>query len=313
MNIAVSSQKICAEPLRWPHVPVMRDEVLKFVSGTKARIVVDGTCGAGGHAEALLENIPSIKRLFCLDLDQDAIEIARKRLSAYSDKVEFIHANFRDLPGLVPAYGVSSVDAVVLDLGISSMHLEASKRGFSFMRDEPLDMRMDRSEPVTALDLILNLSEKQLEEVIRIYGEERWAKRIAPAVKEYCTTSPNPTSKGLSEAIKGAIPKRFRPRRIHPATRTFQAIRIALNRELDNLKTALKGIPDLLEEGGRFVVISFHSLEDRLVKHSFRNDPRLLPITKRPLRPKEDEIIKNPRARSAKLRCAERQKGGQGG
>lgn len=289
-----------------PHVPVMEEEVLKLLSEIRPRSVADGTCGAGGHAHTLLENVSSIERYFCIDWDKNALSIARKRLSLYKNRVEFVHSNFRHIPQLIPAYGISKLDAILLDLGLSTMHLMSSGRGFSFTKDEPLDMRMDDSEPTTALDLINNLSEAQLAALIREYGEEKWAKKIAGVVKDYCEQTPIPTSRGLAEAIKRAIPRRFHPKRIHPATRTFQALRIALNRELDNLKVALHDFPNILNDGGRFLVISFHSLEDRLVKHSFKNDPRLRPITKRPLRPTSQEITVNPKARSAKLRCAER-------
>ncbi len=289
-----------------PHVPVMEEEVLSLVSEITPRVVCDGTCGAGGHALSLLTNIKSIERYFCVDWDARALEIARGRLTIYEDVVEFIRGNFAHVPELIRAYGVEFVDCVLLDLGLSSIHLETSGRGFSFLRDEPLDMRMDDREPYTVVDLIRGTPLEQLTAIIREFGEERWAGPIAKAIKEYCNSQHTPTSKGLGEAVKRAIPRRFHPRKIHPATRTFQALRIALNRELDNLKQALQKFPDILRPGGRLIVISFHSLEDRLVKHGFRNDPRLDVITKRPLTPSEHEKSINPRSRSAKLRCAQR-------
>ncbi len=289
-----------------PHIPVMEGEVLSLVSEIAPKVICDGTCGAGGHASALLREVGSIERYFCVDWDSHALEIARDRLAGFGDMVEFIRGNYAHIPDLIAAYGIELVDCVLLDLGISSMHLETSGRGFSFLKNEPLDMRMDDTEPYTVLDLIRETPVEQLAAIIREFGEERWAGPIAKAIKEYCHTQSAPTSKGLAEAVKKAIPRRFHPRKIHPATRTFQALRIALNRELDNLKLALQRFPDVLRPGGRFIVISFHSLEDRLVKHSFRNDPRLDVITKRPLTPSEYEKGVNPRARSAKLRCAQR-------
>lgn len=288
------------------HVPVMADEVTRLVAETGPRVIVDGTCGAGGHAEALLSRIPGIERYFCIDWDAHALKIAEHRLAAHGSVVEFIRANFATIPDLLSAYGIGCVDVVILDLGLSSMHLDSSGRGFSFLKDEPLDMRMDDTEPYTALDLIRETPEAQLALLIGEFGQERWAKPIARAIKYYCEQGAAPTSKGLGEVIKRAIPRRFHPRKIHPATRTFQALRIALNRELDNLKTALERFPSILCAGGRFLVISFHSLEDRLVKHSFRDDPRLEVVTRRPLMPGDYEKAMNPRSRSAKLRCAQR-------
>ncbi len=288
------------------HIPVMANEVVRFLMEISPQVVIDGTCGSGGHAHSILSAIDSIKRYICIDWDDMAIQISQERLSQFKEKVDFIRSNFKNIPQLIREHGINKADAVILDLGLSSMQLEMSGRGFSFRRDEPVDMRMDDSDPTTALDLIKSLSVDQLSQIIREYGEERWAKRIAHSIKEYCKNEPMPTSKGLASAICMAIPRRFHPKKIHPATKTFQAIRIALNREMDNLKRALEELPDILRRGGRFIVISFHSIEDRMVKHAFKEDNRLKPLTKRPVTPQDAEIVLNSRSRSAKLRCAEK-------
>jgi len=288
------------------HVSVLTKQVIEGLNLRPACLYVDGTLGMGGHGEAIFEACPDIRMLIGLDWDEDALVLARQRLMEWMDRCMLLKSNYADIPEILLSNGIEKVDGILLDLGLSSFQLEHSGRGFSFNTEEPLDMRMDRFGSVMASDLVNNLPVEALTELIRIYGEERWAKRIAQRVAERREQGPIHTAGELARLVSGAIPRKFHPRRIHPATRTFQALRIAVNRELDNLKHALDVLPDCLNPGGRLCIISFHSLEDRLVKISFRDDPRLRALTKRPLTADENEIKINPRSRSAKLRIAER-------
>ena len=288
------------------HVSVLKKQVIEGLNLRPDRLYVDGTVGMGGHAEAILEACPDIRMLICVDWDEDALQLARGRLEQWKNRFMMLKSNYADLPELLLSNGIEKVDGILLDIGLSSFQLEHSGRGFSFNTEEPLDMRMDRFGSVMASDLVNNLPVEAITEIIRIYGEERWAKRIAERIAEQREQKPIHTSGELARLIYRAIPRKFHPRRIHPATRTFQALRIAVNRELDNLKHALDVLPECLNPGGRLCIISFHSLEDRLVKFSFRDDPRLTPLTKRPLTADDNEIKINPRSRSAKLRIAER-------
>jgi 16S rRNA (cytosine1402-N4)-methyltransferase len=284
----------------------MLREVLEGLSPRAGGIYVDGTVGLGGHAAAIIESCPDIKMLVGLDWDAEAIELAGTRLKRFGSKVLLVKANFTQIPEVLSSEHIDRVDGIVLDLGISSHQLDASGRGFSFLREEPLDMRMDRFGSVMASDMVNRLPVERLEEVIRVYGEERWARRIARTIGEKRRIKPILSSADLARIVARAIPRRHHPRKIHPATRTFQALRISVNRELDNLKDALDFLPLCLKPGGRLCIISFHSLEDRIVKDAFRGTTRLRALTKKPLVPGEDEISGNPRARSAKLRIAER-------
>ncbi len=286
------------------HVSVLSKEVIGGLNLHPGGIYVDGTVGMGGHTEAMFKACPDLKMVIGLDWDDDALEIASRRLERWHEKTLLIKSNFSNIPEVLLANEIEGVDGILLDVGLSSYQLEHSGRGFSFNTEEPLDMRMDRFGSVMACDLVNNLPQEGLTELIRIYGEERWAKRIAQRIVEQREKAPILTAGELARLIARAIPRKFHPRRIHPATRTFQALRIAVNCELDNLKQALDVLPDCLNDGGRLCVISFHSLEDRLVKFAFRDDPRLEPITKRPLTAGDEEIASNPRARSAKLRIA---------
>ncbi len=288
------------------HVSVLKKQVIDGLNLRPGCLYVDGTVGMGGHAEAIFESCPDIRMLICVDWDDDALALARRRIEQWPGRFMLLKSNYADIPELLLSNGIEKVDGILLDIGISSFQLEHSGRGFSFNTEEPLDMRMDRFGSVMASDLVNNLPVEALTELIRIYGEERWAKRIAERIAEQREQSPIHTAGELARLVSRAIPRKFHPRRIHPATRTFQALRIAVNRELDNLKHALDVLPDCLNPGGRLCIISFHSLEDRLVKFSFRDDPRLKALTKRPLTADEDEIKINPRSRSAKLRIAER-------
>ncbi len=286
------------------HTPVMTAEVLRFLRPMPKGFYLDATAGLGGHSEAILQAEPSIKRLVAMDWDQEALEIAKARLKRFNDKVGFYQANFKDMDLVLEEESEPGFNGILMDLGLSSFQIDYSGRGFSFMKDEPLDMRMDRSGTVMASDMINNLPRERIEELIRIYGEERWAGKIAEAIEKRRRQRPILSSAELSDIVSKAIPRRFHPKKIHPATKTFQAIRIAINREFENLTEALEKAAQYLLPGGTLVIISFHSLEDRIVKHHFRQDARLEPLTKRPVTPQTGEILSNPRARSAKLRAA---------
>ena len=293
------------------HTPVMLDEVISFLVPYQDGIVVDATVGEGGHARAILERVKP-RLLVALDRDIEILSVARERLSDYKNVV-FIYGNYSSLPELLAKEGIERVDAVLMDLGISSFHLEDPERGFSFLEKGPLDMRLDRvGSSRTAYEILNEWSEKRLASIIKEYGEEPWAKRIARRIVEMRKERPLRTTEDLVAAVKSAIPRRFWPKKIHVATRTFQAIRIAVNEELEHLKEALRKVVALLSPGGRVVVISFHSLEDRIVKHSFRSfEAKGLGrvLTKKPLVPSDEEVERNPRARSAKLRVFERLEG----
>lgn len=288
------------------HKPVLLNEVLHFLEPKKNGIYLDATLGLGGHSEAILKNFQNIKLLVGMDWDEEALDLAKKRLAQFKDKTSFYLANFKDLNMILEEENIEGFDGILMDLGLSSYQLDQSGRGFSFMRDEPLDMRMDRSGTVLASDMINKLPEERLEKLIRFYGEEPWAKKIAKEIVKKRGEKPILSTSQLANIVKEAIPKKFHPRKIHPATKTFQAIRIAINREFENLTTGLEKAVDALKPDGRILVISFHSLEDRIVKHFFKKNSQLEIITKKPIRPTKEEITQNPRARSAKLRVAQK-------
>ncbi len=267
---------------------------------------MDGTVGLGGHAQAILEHSAPDGFLVGFEWNEASYTLALESLKHYAPRFTLVRENFARLSEVLKELKKVPVDGILLDLGLSSFLLEGSGRGFSFLADEPLDMRMDTRLPRTAKDLVNQLSRLQLEELIRAYGEERFASRIAKAICEARRKKPIRTTRELAEIIMQAVPAKYRHGRLHPATRTFQALRLAVNRELENLKKFLETAPEVLKPGGRLVIISFHSLEDRLVKQAFRNDSRLLVLTKKPVTPSAEEIARNPRARSAKLRAAQR-------
>jgi len=288
------------------HVPVMVDEVREQLAPARGGVFVDCTVGLGGHAQALLE--AGASRLIGLDRDESALSMARERLVTYGARVELVHADFRDLGAVLDARGIGSVDGVLADLGVSSMQLDSPGRGFSFRRDEPLDMRMDMSSGATAAEAIAEADERTLADVIYRFGEERYARRVARAIVTARAKGSIQTTGQLGEIVRRALPRRGWMR-IDPATRTFQAIRIWINRELEGLDAFLALAADRLNAAGRLAVITFHSLEDRIVKHTLRSlqaGGGLKVLTKRPVVPAEAEIERNPRARSAKLRAAER-------
>jgi 16S rRNA (cytosine1402-N4)-methyltransferase len=291
------------------HEPVLLDEVLSWLTPVpRGSWIVDGTVGLGGHAAGLLSSTEDT-RLLGLDRDPEALRLAARRLEPYGDRVRLRHANFRELADQARASGVDQAHAVLFDLGLSSCQLARSGRGFSFQIDEDLDMRFDPAQSLTAAELVNHAAEPELARLLATYGEERAARRIARRVVTARAERPITTTRQLAELVAAAIPARRRPRRIHPATRTFQALRIAVNDELGSLEAALPQAAHLLASSGRFAVIAFHSLEDRLVKHAFRAFGRTAGwrvATPKPIRPGAGELARNPRARSARLRVLER-------
>ena len=282
------------------HIPVLLEEILQFLKPQSGGTFIDATVGAGGHASAILDRTLPAGRLLALDQDEDALELARQRLSAEGSRAVFRHANFSEIADVANEEGFLNVDGVVADLGVSSMMLDQPERGFSFQTDGPLDMRMDRSQPTTAGDIVNRMRERELADLIYNYGEERRSRPIAGAIVRM---RPHLTTLDLVRAIEAVSGKR-RHGQIHPATRTFMALRLAVNNELDNLELFLDSVIPLLAPGGRLAVISFHSLEDRIVKHRIRALGRVL--TKKVVRAGENERRDNRRARSAKLRALER-------
>lgn len=272
---------------------------------------MDGTVGYAGHASLILERSGPDGMLIGIDRDEAAIRSDRERLRPYGERVRLVRGNFEDLKQHLASLGIGEVDGVVLDLGVSSAQLSDPARGFSFLAEGPLDMRMDAQFPVTAASLVNELSEGELADLIFRFGEERYSRRIARAIVRAREIRPLATTLELADVIRGAVPPPYRRGRIHCATRTFQALRIAVNRELEGLEGAIRSGADVLAPGGRLCVISFHSLEDRIVKRTFKAlsqgpESRLALLTKKPLIPSEEERHLNPRARSAKLRVAER-------
>ena len=286
----------------------MTTEVVALLEPSRGGRFVDCTVGSGGHSRALLE--AGADHVLGLDRDREVLPLAAAALEPWTGRVELVHADFRSLDDVLDQRGVSSIDGAIADLGMSSVQLQAEGRGFSFRRDEPLDMRMDRSTEPTAADVLRDVSEGTLADLIFEYGEDRYARRIARAIVEARMHQPLTSTGQLATLVRRAVPRHGR-QRIDPATRTFQALRIWVNRELEGLDQFLRTVCHRLRAGARLAVITFHSLEDRIVKTVFRElergeDVALRVLTKRPLRPKPAEITRNPRARSAKLRAAER-------
>jgi len=290
------------------HVPVLTAEVLRQLRPEPGGVFVDCTVGLGGHTRALLE--AGATRVIGLDRDEEALAQARATLSAFADRVDLVHADYRTLEDVLDGRGVERVDGALADLGVSSMQFDEPGRGFSFQRDEPLDMRMDRTSATTAATLVAGSTEQELADTIYAYGEERFSRRIARALVAARREAPIDTTGRLAAIVRRAVPTRGY-QRIDPATRTFQALRIWVNRELDGLDRFLEAAVRRLRVGARLVIISFHSLEDRIVKHTLRTLAQgqsavLKVLTKKPVVADEDEVQRNPRARSAKLRAAER-------
>jgi len=285
-------------------VPVLVDEVAFLLRPREPGWVIDGTVGMGGHAEAMLETTDGSVRLLGLDVDPEALARSRARLARFGERARLVHASFRDVAGVAAREGAAPVCAILLDLGVSSYQLDESGRGFTFQADEPLDMRLDPTRGETAAALVNHLPESELARLIEEYGEERYARRIARTIVR---RRPLRTTADLVDAVKAGVPRPAWPKRIHVATRTFQAVRMAVNDERGALRQALPDGAGLLAVRGRFGVISFHSGEDRIVKQTFRSlRPSFDEVEPSPLTPGDDEVRANPRARSAKLRVLER-------
>jgi 16S rRNA (cytosine1402-N4)-methyltransferase len=299
------------------HIPVLVEEVMTLLRCEPGKTYVDATLGGGGHALEILKRTAPDGIVIGIEWDEDAIIEARKALMPFDERVKIFRENFIALPDLLRTMEIESVDGILLDLGLSSLQLEKAERGFSLRGEGPLDMRMDQRIAHTAADLVSRLSQKELADILFEYGEERWARRIAKAIVQEKDRAPIQTTQALRRIVHRVIPRRFHPKRIDAATRTFQAFRISVNRELENLREILETGWRLLRKGGRMCVISFHSLEDRMVKETFKRLEKggadfpspggvVCVVTKKPVIPSEEERRTNPRSRSAKLRCAER-------
>ncbi len=286
------------------HLPVLLDEVIHYLNPRDGGLYVDGNLGLGGHSGAILAASSPRGRVIGFDWDDEALAVARVRLEKYRDRITFIRRNFVDIGEVLQELKLGRVDGLLLDLGLSSLQLDVSNRGFSFQGSEPLDMRMDVRRGETAADLLNNAAEEELADIFYLYGEERQSRRIAALVVENRRKEPFVTTDQLVRAVESAVPRKFWPDKIHVATKVFQALRIAVNRELDNLASILKQVTNIVKPGGKICVIAFHSLEDRLVKRAFRNNPDLEVITAKAVSAGDEEIRRNLRARSAKLRVA---------
>ncbi len=311
--------------MEFKHYSVMLTETIENLNIKPDGIYVDGTAGGGGHSLEIAKRLGEGGRLICIDQDLDALAACEKRLKDYLDKVTFIHSNYENMVEKLEELGIFRVDGILLDLGVSSFQLDNPERGFSYMReDEPLDMRMDQTSPTTAADILNQSSETDLYEMIRDYGEEKFARKIARTIVEMREKKPFETTGDLNQAIVSSIPMKARRTGGNPCKRTYQAVRIKLNRELTVLEESLDGMIDILNDDGRFCIITFHSLEDRIVKNDFRRneDPCTCPkefpvcvcgkkskgkvVTRKPVLPTEKELEENSRSKSAKLRVFER-------
>jgi 16S rRNA (cytosine1402-N4)-methyltransferase len=304
------------------HEPVMVKEVIESLLVSKTGIYVDCTVGGGGHSYAILRETDAM--LVGIDCDDQALQFAEKRLAGFGSRKVLVKANFADLDKVLKSLNIEKVDGVLIDLGVSSHQLDEDQRGFSFSQQAPLDMRMDRSLKTSAYDIVNSFAQNELEKIIKLYGEERMAARIARTISNKRKLSPIKTTTELAAIVVSCMPAELRHQKIHPATRTFQAIRIAVNNELDNIKPAIDAAADALKPGGHLCVISFHSLEDRIVKNEIRalggvcvcpkdvpfcvcqKEAKLKNLTSKVIVPSAEEIEANPRARSAKLRVARR-------
>ncbi|WP_242060281.1 16S rRNA (cytosine(1402)-N(4))-methyltransferase RsmH [Aerosakkonema funiforme] len=279
------------------HIPVLARELIDGLAIRPGGHYLDATAGGGGHSRLILETAPDTK-VQAIDRDEDAISAAQNNLAEYHQRIQFWHGNFAE-------YKPKNIqfDGIIADLGVSSFHLDTGSRGFSFRHEAELDMRMDRRQSLTAEEIINHWEEAELADIFYKYGEERLSRRIARAIVQQ---RPFQTTTELADAIARNVPRQYRYGRINPATRVFQALRIVVNEELKSLETFLNLAPNWLKPGGRIAIISFHSLEDRIVKHTLRESPLLRVLTKKPIIPQEDEIEQNARSRSAKLRIAEK-------
>ena len=309
-----------SENIEFKHIPIMLEEVIEGLDIKPDGIYVDGTLGGGGHSYEIAKRLVSGGRLIGIDQDEAAIKAAGARLSGFGDRVTIVRSNYAQMVSVLQSLGIEQVDGILLDLGVSSHQLDNVERGFSYMEDAPLDMRMDRRQEKTAGDIVNFYSQAELIRIIRDYGEDKFAAKIAAKIIGFRENKPVETTGELAEIIKSAIPMKYRLTGGHPAKRTFQAIRIELNRELEILEESIEGMLDILSDRGRMAVITFHSLEDRIVKSAFKKAespctcPPDFPIcvcgkkskgfvaSRKPLIPSEEEMERNPRAKSSKLR-----------
>lgn len=283
------------------HFPVLLDEVISYLVNERTNLFVDATLGCGGHSEEILKRFENV-RIIGIDVDEEELKIAEKRLQPFKERITILRENYRNIDKVIREMQIDAVDGVLFDLGVSSYQLN-SNRGFSFFSEDFLDMRMDTRNSLTAYQIVNTYPQKKLVQILKEYGDEREAFRIAKAIVARRKLREIKTAKELAEIVKKSKRKRGR---IHPATTTFQALRMEVNAEVENLKEGLMGAIKILRKGGRIGVISFHSIEDRIVKMCFRGESSLKIITKKPITPKREEILNNPRSRSAKLRVAEK-------
>ena len=306
------------------HIPVLLEECIENLKLSNGKIILDGTLGGGGHAEKILEKILPDGLLVGVDKDEEALVRCRERLARFADHIKYAHSDFKDIKYVLQESGISSVDGILADLGVSSFQLEDGTRGFSYNQDARLDMRMDTAQELTAYDIVNGYDKNEITNILRSYGEEKWAVRIAEFIVKNRAVKKIETTMQLTEIIKNAIPAAARREGPHPAKRTFQALRIEVNGELKGLETAVYDFAELLKPGGRLCVITFHSLEDRIVKQAMKKlyNPCECPpdspictcgkkrtveiISRKPILPGADEISRNARARSAKLRVIEK-------
>lgn len=306
------------------HIPVLLNEVIDYLQPRSGGLYIDGTLGLGGHTSEILKRSYPDGRVIGIDRDTEALKIASERLQEFGDRASLMHGNFSEMGRIAHELGVKEVDGILLDVGVSSLQIDSDIRGFSFMRDAPLDMRMDTSCGITAADIVNSYSVEELQNILWKFGEEGYARRIVKGIVLAREVKMIEATRELAQIVERAIPRKDWPREIHPATKTFQALRIAVNDELGSLERGLDEGLGLLKTGGRLCVISFHSLEDRIVKNRFRDweNPCICPpslpvcscgkvktarvVTKKGVKASEDEIAANPRARSARLRVAEK-------
>ncbi|MEA4914609.1 MAG: 16S rRNA (cytosine(1402)-N(4))-methyltransferase RsmH [Christensenella sp.] len=309
---------------QFSHIPVLLNETLEHLAPERGGIFVDGTLGGGGHAEVVLTRLPQTGRLIGIDRDWEAVHAAGDRLSSFGDRFTALHGNFFDMKALLSGIGVSEVNGILLDLGVSSHQLDTQERGFSYKTDAPLDMRMDQGARLSAKDVVNTYAESELVRIFFAYGEERFSRRIAEKICRAREQYPIETTLQLAQIVREAIPGKYRNEPQHPARRTFQALRIEVNSELSGLDQAVEQACDLLQKGGRLCIITFHSLEDRIVKQAFRRfenpctcppsapicicgkTPKAKILTKKPLTASAEEEAQNSRSTSAKLRCIEK-------
>jgi len=288
------------------HVSVLLEECVHYLNPVSDGVYVDGTLGLGGHTEAILSATAPGGKVIAFEWDEKARNLATQRLQAFGDRVQIIPRNFAEIKEGLENLGIEQIDGLLIDIGLSSLQLDAGKRGFSFQVNEPLDMRMDVSREVTAQKIVNTCSAEELADIFYYYGEERQARPIAAAIVAQRVLKAIETTGDLVEVVAGAVPKKYHPKKIHVATKVFQALRIAVNGELENLAKIIDDGVGFLRPGARFCVISFHSLEDRIVKRRFAANEQLEVITRKPVMPTLQETMRNPRARSARLRVAQK-------